>query len=72
MGGFLEVDLDYLDLHDLHNDSPLAGEKMKAKEEMLSEYQFQIIEDNNFSLGESKILIPNLTMKENISSTIKS
>ena len=45
---------------------------MKATEEMLSEYQFQIIEDNNFSLGESKILIPNLTMKENISSTIKS
>ena len=58
-------------MHDLHNDSPLAGEKMKATEEMLSEYQFQIIEDNNFSLGKSKILIPNLTMKENINSTIK-
>ena len=48
---FLEVDLGYPDrLHDLHNDYPLANEKVKGTEEMLSEYQSQIIENNNFSL----------------------
>ena len=30
---------------------------------MLSEYQLQIIESNNFSLGKNKKLIPNLSNK---------
>ena len=41
---FLEVNSAYRDeLHDLHNDYPLASEKVKATEEMMCEYQLQII-----------------------------
>ena len=62
----LEIDLDYPDeLHNLHNDYPLASEKIKVTKEMLSEYQLQIIEDNNSSHGENKTLIPNLGNKRN-------
>jgi hypothetical protein len=36
-GFILEVDLDYPpELHDLHNEYPLAPEKMKVAENMLS------------------------------------
>ena len=64
VGCFLEVDLDYLnDLHNLHNDYPLAGEKIKLTEEMLSKFQLQIIGDNNLSLCENKKLIPILANK---------
>ena len=60
----LEVDLDYPnEMHDLHNDYLLASEKIKVTEEMLSKYQLQIMKDNNFSLGKSKKLIPNLGNK---------
>ena len=39
MGLILEVDLEYPQkLHDLHNDYPLALEKMKVTEEMLFSY----------------------------------
>ena len=37
----------------------LAGKKRVVREDMLSRYQMQIIEDRIFSLGKSKILIPN-------------
>ena len=47
---FLEVHLYYLDV--LH-DYPLVGEKMEVRKEM-SNYQLQIIEHNNFSLGKNK------------------
>ena len=61
---FLEVDLDCLNgLHNLHNDYPLAGKKIKVTEEMLSEQQSKITEDNNFSLGTNKKLISNLGNK---------
>ena len=50
-------------MHNLHNDYPLAGEKIKVTKEMLSEYQLQIIEDNNSSHGENKTLILNLDNK---------
>ena len=38
-GLILEVDLEYCDeLHDLHNDYPLAPEKIKVTDDMLSSY----------------------------------
>ena len=38
----LEVDLEYpQELHDLHNDYPLAPEKMKVTKQMLSAYSNQ-------------------------------
>ena len=38
-GYFLEVELEYLDeLHKLHNDSPLASEKLAVSNDMLSKY----------------------------------
>ena len=38
-GMILEVDLEYpKELHELHNDYPLAAEKIKVTKEMLSPY----------------------------------
>ena len=42
-GYFLEVDLDYPEeLHDIHNDYPMAPEKIKRKNDMLSPYCSEI------------------------------
>ena len=39
IGYFLEVELEYLDeLHKLHNDYPLAPEKLAVSSDMLSKY----------------------------------
>ena len=39
IGYFLEVDLEYTDqLHELHNDFPLAPEKIAVSSDMLSKY----------------------------------
>ena len=60
----LEVDLDYPDeLHDLHNNYLLAKKKKEVTRETLFDYQLQIIEDNNFSHGKNKKLLPNLNHK---------
>ena len=43
MGYILKVDLKYLgELHELHNDYPLAAEKLKISQNMLSNYCFSI------------------------------
>ena len=43
VGYMLEVDLEYPEeLHDMHNTYPLAPEKIKIKEEYLSEYQKEL------------------------------
>ena len=56
----LEVDLDYPDeLHDFYNDYSLAGEKIEVTQEILSEYQLQIME-YNFFLARNKKLTPHL------------
>ena len=64
-GVILEVDLEYpQELHDLHNDYPLAPEKMKVTKEMLSPYCESIREKFNISIRQVHKLIPTLNKKE--------
>ena len=65
-GLILEVDLKYpQELHDLHNDYPLAPEKMCVKKDMLSPYCETIREKYNIRIGQVKKLIPTLSNKQN-------
>ena len=60
----VEIALDYPnERHDLHYDNLLAHAKVKVTEEILSEFQLQIIEDNSFSLSKNENLISNLNNK---------
>ena len=64
-GLILEVDLEYPeDLHDIHNDYPLAPEKVKVTENMLSNYCKKIADKYNISTGLVHKLIPTLSKKE--------
>ena len=64
-GLILEVDLEYPDeLHNLHNDYPLAPEKVKVERDMLSTYCKKIAEKFNMSSGLVEKLIPTLGYKE--------
>ena len=61
----LEVDLEYPeDLHGVHNDYPLAAEKVKVTEDMLSSYSKKIAEKYKISTGLVHKLIPTLSNKE--------
>lgn len=60
-----KVDLEYpKELHDLHNDYPLAAVKIKATEDMLSKYAKEIKGKFNISIGQVSKLIPTLSKKE--------
>ena len=64
IGYFLEVDLEYPDeLHELHNDYPLAAEKLAVSSDMLSKYCKEIEEKYGIKVGDAKKLIPNLGNK---------
>ena len=64
-GFILEVDLEYpKELHDLHNDYPLASEKVKVTKDMLSDYCKKISEKYCISTGLVHKLIPTLCDKE--------
>ena len=64
-GIILEVDLEYpKELHNLHNDYPLATEKLKVSDDMLSEYCKKIASKFNISTGLVHKLIPTLSDKE--------
>ena len=64
-GLVLEVDLEYpKELHHLHNDYPLAPEKIVVKEEMLSDYCQKIQAREGIKVGQVEKLIPNLRDKE--------
>ena len=64
-GLILEVDLEYPKLlDDLHNEYPLAPEKIRVTEDMLSNYCEKIAAKYNISTGLVSKLIPNLRNKE--------
>ena len=66
IGYLLEVDLEYPDeLHKLHNDYPLAPEKLAVSGDMLSKYCKEIADKYEIKVGDVKILIPNLGNKTN-------
>ena len=65
-GMIIEVDLEYpRELHELHNDYPVAAEKLKINKEMLSPYCKNIQEEYRISIGQAAKLIPALGDKKN-------
>ena len=64
-GLLIEVDLEYpKELHDLHNDYPLAAERVCVNNNMLSKYCKRIAAKYNISTGLVGKLIPTLSNKE--------
>ena len=62
---YLEVDLEYpKELHDLHNDYPVAPEKVKVSNDMLSAYCKKIAKKYNISTRLVRKLIPTLRDKK--------
>ena len=61
----VEVDLEYpISLHKLHNDYPLAAEKMRVNKDMLSPHCEMIRDKYGISIGQVSKLIPTLSNKE--------
>ena len=66
IGYFLEVDLEYPEeLHELHNDFPLAPEKLTVSNDMLSKYCKKIGDKYEMKVGDVEKVIPNLANKTN-------
>ena len=72
-GCFVECDLEYPDeLHDLHNDYPLAPERTNVNKNELSNYQLNQLEIHNEKFNEKiEKLIPNLKNKTKYITHIK-
>ena len=65
-GYILEVDLEYpASLQELHNDYPVAAEKMSVSKDMLSPYCQKIRDEFGVSIGQVSKLIPTLADKTN-------
>ena len=61
VGHILESDLEYPDeLHNLHNDYPLAPEKLEITQNMLSKYCSDIANKYGIKIGGVNKLVPNL------------
>ena len=64
-GCVLELDLEYpKELQELHNDYPLAPDKLEIMKEMLSKYQLKIADLYNIPIGNVKKLAPNVFNKK--------
>ena len=64
-GCVLGVDLEYpKELRELHNDYPLAPDKIKIKREMLCDYQLKIADHYSIPIGNVKKLVPNFFYKQ--------
>ena len=64
-GCVLDVDLEYpKELRELHNDYPLAPDKIEINREMSSEYQLKIDDLYNIPIGNIKKLVSNFFDKE--------
>ena len=64
IGYILEVVLKYpTELHGLHNDYPLAQEKLEISQNMLSKYCFNIANKYGIKIGGVNKLVPNLGNK---------
>ena len=62
----LETDLEYpKKLHNIHNDYPLASEKINIPKEWLSKYCSKITSVHNITTGTVKKLVSNLMNKNN-------
>ena len=65
IGNISEVDLEYpSELHDLHNDYPLAPQKLKISQDMLSKYCSDIANKYGIKIGGVNKLVSNLKNKE--------
>ena len=66
IGYILEVNLEYTDeLHALHNNYPLAPEKLAISYDMLSDFCRKIADRYGIKVADVKKLIPNLGHKTN-------
>ena len=66
-GCVLDIDLEYQkDLRELHNDYPLALDKIEIKREILSEYQLKIAALYNFLLVMLKKFVSNFLIKKSM------
>ena len=64
VGYFLDIDLKYSSkLHELHNDYPLAPEKLKVREDMLLIIVWILLKRYGIKVGDVSKLVPNLRNK---------